>query len=222
MRPWQGYVYGGIVEAVLQETGETWEMVGRYKGSIGQLGLWSFLAILAAMGCVQLGLKTLRPFEGWFTVSMLLGVVGLANVSVLGLGYGWLTWRSLRRKGEVAFRLIGTRTGLTWGLHGTEVAVAFRELQSVEWHSAYCLGEMPIEARVTLHLRDGRIVSPPGDPAMIFHFLRKHFRGSMRHDDKEVVPPSPPAAGSGHVSQARCLKGGRQRLKRISGQARCS
>ena len=39
MRLWQGYVYGGIVEAVLQETGETWKIVGRYKGSIGQLVL---------------------------------------------------------------------------------------------------------------------------------------------------------------------------------------
>lgn len=186
MRPWQGYVYGGFVEAVLQETGETWAMVGRYKGSLGHLVVWGLLALLAAMGCVKLGLETLRRFEGWFTVYILLFVVGIASISVLGLGYCWLTWRSLRHDGEVAFRLTGTRTGLTWGPHGTEVAVAFGELQSVEWHSAYLLGEMPCEARVTLHLTDGRIVSPPGDPAVIFHFLRQHFRGPIKSDGQPV------------------------------------
>ncbi len=195
MRPWQGYVYGGFVEAVFQETGETWEMVGRYKGSLGHLVVWGLLALLAAMGCVKLGLETLRRFEGWFTVYILLFVVGLASISLLSLGYCWLTWRSLRHDGEVAFRLTGTRTGLTWGPHGTEVAVAFGDLQSIEWHSADSGGGTmpPTEAFVTLHLTDGRLISPPGDPEVIFHFLRQHFHGLAKADGQELTRVSPPS-----------------------------
>ena len=187
----RGYC-GVAVETSTHETADALEIIGRYQGSVGGIIIGGLFTIFFPLLFYFVLFKTA---ESGLSFDNILVVIMLTPLGLFCLVFPLLMlvaeWRALRRHGEVAFILQGTREDMAWGPHGKEHVVEFQSLQRVSLDSTSVSdmggGSYSIVS-VRLYLPDGRSVSPPGDPEVVFHFLRKCFGGPMLENGRAVAP----------------------------------